>query len=107
MRNASGQRGKTSKVKMISSEKKSEQEHKQQNLWRAHTTTRHFISIKCVTRRCHVVVVQDNGKEIYKKVCSSCKVVFLLIIRLLIFFACSRCRHRLALLDFIFCLSKL
>ena len=33
MRNASGWQGEASKVKMSGSEKKSEQEHKQQNLW--------------------------------------------------------------------------
>ena len=40
------------KVKMSGSEKQSEQEH-----------------MKCVTRkfRCSVVVVQNNGKEMYKK----------------------------------------
>ena len=27
----------------------------------------------------HVVVVQNNGKEMYKKVCCTCKVAFLLI----------------------------
>ena len=36
-------------------------------------------SIKLVTRKFHVVVVQNNGKEIYKKVCCRCKVLFLLI----------------------------
>ena len=40
MRNASGQQGEASKVKMSRSEKKSEQERKQQNLsvWWAHRT---------------------------------------------------------------------
>ena len=33
MRNASGWQGEASKAKMSGSEKKSEQEHKQQNLW--------------------------------------------------------------------------
>ena len=33
MRNASSWQGEASKVKMSGSEKKSEQEHKQQNLW--------------------------------------------------------------------------
>ena len=36
-------------------------------------------SIKRVTRKIHVVVVQNNGKEMYKKMCCTCKVVFLLI----------------------------
>ena len=34
---------------------------------------------KSVTRKFHVVVVQNKGKEMYKKVCSTCKVAFLLI----------------------------
>ena len=34
--------------------------------------------IKRVTRKFHVKVVQNNGKEMYKKVCCTCKVVFLL-----------------------------
>ena len=36
-------------------------------------------SIKRVTRKFLVVVLQNNGKEMYKKVCCACKVVFLLI----------------------------
>ena len=47
---------------------------------------RYFLSIKCVTRKFHVVVVQSNGKEMYKKVCFTCKVVFLLLIRRLLTF---------------------
>ena len=38
MRNASGWQGEASKVKMSGSEKKNQQEHKQQNLWWAHRT---------------------------------------------------------------------
>ena len=52
MRNASGQQGETSKVKMIDSEKKGEQEHKQQNLWWAHTTIPHFI----IPLLCHFTI---------------------------------------------------
>ena len=33
--------------------------------------------IKSVTTKFHVVVVQNKGKEMYKKVCSTCKVAFL------------------------------
>ena len=56
MRNASGHQ---CKMKMSGSEKKSEREH-----------VRHS-SIKCVTKirsfwKFHVVVVQSNGKEMYK-----------------------------------------
>ena len=45
--------------------------------------------IKRVTRKfleVLVLVVQNNGKEMYKKVCCTCKVAFLLI-RLIVFFA--------------------
>ena len=54
MRNASGHQGQI--VKMIGSEKKSEQEH-----------VYNISSIKRVTRKFRVVVVQNNGKEMYKK----------------------------------------
>ena len=50
-------------------EKKSEREHVQHFL---HTC------IKCFWKF-HVVVAQNNSKEMYKKVCCSCKVAFLLI----------------------------
>ena len=51
---------------MSGSEKKSEQEHKQQNfLW--------------AKKKFRVVVAQNNGKEMYKKVCRRRKVAFLLI----------------------------
>ena len=58
------------KVKMSGSEKKSELDHIQ---------TYNISPIKCVTRKFYVVVVQNNSKEMYKKVCCMCKVVFLLI----------------------------
>ena len=35
-------------------------------------------SVKRVSRN-HVLLVQNNGKEMYKKVCYTCRVVFLLI----------------------------
>ena len=44
--------------------------------------------IKSVTRKFHVVVVQNKGKEMYKKkawVCSTCKVAFLLIRPIVVF----------------------
>ena len=50
MRDDSGQQ-EASKVKTSGSEKKSEQKHKQQNLW--YDT---FFHIKCVTRMLQVVV---------------------------------------------------
>ena len=44
---------------------------------------RHFFSIKCLPRKFYVVVVQNNGKEIYKKVSAArAKLFFLLLIRL-------------------------
>jgi len=33
----------------------------------------------------HVVVVQNNGKEMYKKVCCTCKFAFLLIRPIVVF----------------------
>ena len=53
-----------------------------------------------------LVVVQINGKEMYKKVCSTCKVVFLDLL-LLFFTALAVFTISLALHDFIFCFSKL
>ena len=38
--------------------------------------TNDISSIQHVTRKFHVVGVQTNGKEMYKKVCCTCKVVF-------------------------------
>ena len=70
MRNASGHQ---CKEKMNGSEKKSEREH-----------VRHFLHKKSFWRF-HVVVVQNNGKEMYKKVCCTCKVVFLLIRPIVVF----------------------
>ena len=63
-----------------------------------------FFSIKRVGRRFHAVVVEN--KAMCKKVFCTCKVVFFLLIRPIVF-CCSRCRRRLALHDFVFCLSKL
>ena len=63
MRNASGHQ---CKVKMSGSEKKSEGEHVRHFL---HKALRNFWKF-------HVVVVQSNGKEMYKKVCCTCKVAF-------------------------------
>ena len=44
--------------------KKSEQEHKQKKL---SVSTYDISYIRCVTRTFHVVVVQNNVKEMYKK----------------------------------------
>ena len=41
-------------------------------------------SIKSVTKF-HIVVVENNGKEMYKKVCSTCKVAVLLIRIIVVF----------------------
>ena len=85
MRNASGWQGEASKVKMSGSEKKKENRNTSNKIFGEHIG--HLFSIKCVTRKFYAVVVQNNGKEINKKVCCTCKVVFLLLIRLLFFFA--------------------
>ena len=74
-------------------------------------------SIKRVTRKFHVVVVQNNGKEVYQKSVQSCflqirkkgvlhvqSVVLFLLIRPTDFFGCFRCLRPLALHDLIFCL---
>ena len=45
-------------------------------------------SIKRVTKKFlefQVVVVQNNGKEMYKRVCCTCKVAFLLISPIVVF----------------------
>ena len=55
-------------------------------------------SIKCVTRKFHVVVVQNNGKE----VCCTCKVVFLLIRPIVVFSPFSLPSPLIALHDFIY-----
>ena len=62
MRNASGQQAAASKLKMSGSEK----------IANRNTSNKTFFSLK-------------NGKGMYKKVYCVCKVVFLLLIRLLIF----------------------
>ena len=71
--------GETSKVKMIGSEKKANKNTSNKIFGERAT----FFFHNCLTRKFHVVVVQDNGKEMYRKGCCSCKVVFLLLIRLL------------------------
>ena len=38
-----------------------------------------IFSIKWVTRKFHLVVVLNNGKQMYKKVCCTCEIVFELI----------------------------
>ena len=55
------------KVKMSGGEKKSEPEHIQ-----------HFLHKTCDWKFL-VVVVQNNAKEMYKKVCCPCKIDFMLI----------------------------
>ena len=74
MRNASGWQGEASKVKMSGSEKKKANRNTSNKIFGEHIG--HLFSIKCVTRKFYAVVVQNNGKEINKKVCCTCKVVF-------------------------------
>ena len=55
----------------------------------------------------HVLVVQNNGKEMSKKVYCTCKVVvivgfFFLLIRSIVFLSPSLCRRRLELYNFNF-----
>ena len=63
-----------------------------------------FFSIKRVGRKFHVVVVENKAmcKKAVLHVQSCC---FFLLIRPVVF-CCSRCRRRLVLHDFVFCLSK-
>ena len=75
MRNASGHQ---CNVKMSGSEKKVSE------------NTYDISPIKRVTKKLslwkfHVVVVQHNGKEMYKKVCCTSKVAFLLIRPIVVF----------------------
>ena len=88
MRNASGQQAAASKLKMSGSEK----------IANRNTSNKTFFSIKCVTEY-RVVVVQNNGKEMYKK-CTACANLLIRLLILAVF-------RRLALLDFIFCFIKL
>ena len=59
MRNASGHQTAASKVKMSGSEKIANR-NTSNKIFDEHI--RYFLSIKCVTRKFHVVVVQSNGK---------------------------------------------
>ena len=61
--------------------------------------------MKHVTRKFHVVVVQNNGKEMYKKMCCTCKVAFLLI-RPIVVVPFSFPLPQLALHEYIFCLAN-
>ena len=60
----------TGMVKMGGSEEKSEQEHRQQNFF----VSTYDIELHktCYYRKFHVVVVQNNGKEMYKKMGCTC-----------------------------------
>ena len=53
--------------------------HQGENEWQRKRMNRNaynISSIKRVTRKFHFVVVQNNGKEMYKKSVFTCKVVF-------------------------------
>ena len=60
---------------------------------------RDFLHRTC-NQKIHVVVVQNNGKEMYnqKNVCVGF-LLLLLLLDLIIFFCCSRRRHRLVNLE--------
>ena len=65
----------TSEVKMRGSVKESERTATQATEFLVRT---HGISsVKHVNRKFHLVVVQNDDREMYKKVCCKCKVVFL------------------------------
>ena len=78
------------------------------------------VNINCVTRKfleVSLVVMQNNGKEMYKNVCCTCIVVVIVflvgggvgggLVRPNEFFGRFRCRRRLALRDIIFCSSTI
>ena len=57
--------------------------------------------MKRVTRMFHVVVVQNNAKEMYnEKVCCTCKVTFLLIRPIVVFFLPFSLRLPLSIIRF-------
>ena len=56
------------KVKMSGSKKKKKKKKKMSK------NTYDISSIKRISRKFQVVVVQNNGKEMYKKVCCTCKI---------------------------------
>ena len=81
--------------------------HQGENEWPRKRMNRNAYNIsskKCLTRKFYVVVVQNNSKEMYKKVCCMGKVVFLLI-GPINFFCCSCFCPCLVSHNFIFCLS--
>ena len=76
------------KMKMSGSteKKKKKKTYTQKNTYDVFSTrkrvTRNFLEFSV-----HIVVVQNNGKEMYKKVCCACKVAFLSIIRPIVVFS--------------------
>ena len=90
MRNASGHQGENERQRNMQQTKRN----------------RYKISslIKHVTRKFHVVVMQNNNREMYKKVCCISKVVFCWLWPTDFFVVLIADRH-LVLRDFIFCLS--
>ena len=43
---------------------------------KANRNTYDISSITHVTRKCHIIVVQNNSKEMYQQVCCTCNVAF-------------------------------
>ena len=82
---------------------------------RVNNNTSDIPSIKRVTRKFLEVSRNSRAKQrqrnVEKKCAARVKLLFLLIrpivVVVVFFFYCSRCLRRLALYDFIFCLSKL
>ena len=69
---------------------------------------RHFLRKTCNLWKFHIVVVQNNGKEMHKTSVLRVQSCFFCQLDLLLFFnVLRRCFRRLALHDFIFCLHKL
>ena len=79
----------------------------ERQLKKANRNTCGISSIKFVTDKSQVLVLQNNGKEMCKKECCTCKVadvvvVFFLLIRPIVFLSRSLCRRRLELYNFNF-----
>ena len=52
----------------------------ERQLKKANRNTCGISSIKFVTNKSHVLVLQNNGKEMCKKVCCTCKVVVVVVV---------------------------
>ena len=90
----------TSKVKMSGTERKKKKTNR--NISSKFLVSTYDISyIRCVTTKFHVVVVQNNVKEMSKNMCCKCKVFFLPIRPIDFLAVLLRSPRLLALQDFI------